>query len=49
MVAPGLHPNEGSGPRGMRERIESLGGKMRVESAGSTRLTIQIPHRQEPV
>lgn len=40
--------HEGSGLRGMRERIESLGGKVFVESTGSTRLTIQIPIRQEP-
>ena len=40
---------EGSGLRGMRERVESLGGTMCIESAGSTRLTIQIPLRQDPL
>jgi len=40
--------HEGNGLRGMRERIESLGGTLRTESSGSTRLTIEIPARQEP-
>jgi two-component system sensor histidine kinase DesK len=39
--------HEGNGLRGMRERLESLGGKLRIESTGSTRLTIEIPARQE--
>lgn len=39
--------HEGSGLRGMRERVESLGGSVCIESAGSTRLTIQIPLRQD--
>lgn len=39
--------NEGSGLRGMRERVESLGGSVNVESGGSTRITIRIPRRQE--
>ncbi|MFP5236897.1 MAG: sensor histidine kinase [Acidobacteriota bacterium] len=40
--------HEGSGLRGMRERVQSLGGSLCVECAGSTRLTIQIPNRQDP-
>lgn len=40
--------HEGSGLRGMRERVESLGGSVCIESAGCTRLTIQIPLRQDP-
>lgn len=39
--------HEGSGLRGMRERVESLGGSVCIESEGSTRLTIQIPLRQD--
>lgn len=34
---------EGNGLRGMRERVESLGGKFKVESQIGTRLTIEIP------
>ena len=37
---------EGNGLRGMRERVELLGGKLRIESAAGTRLTIEIPPRQ---
>jgi len=36
---------EGNGLRGMRERVESLGGKFKVESQVGTRLTITIPER----
>jgi two-component system sensor histidine kinase DesK len=40
---------EGNGLRGMRERVESLGGKFNVqsnvESTRGTRLTIEIPER----
>jgi two-component system, NarL family, sensor histidine kinase DesK len=36
---------EGNGLRGMRERVESLGGRLRIESAAGTRLVIQIPLR----
>ena len=39
---------EGNGLRGMRERVESLGGTLRIESASGTRLVIEIP-LQKPV
>jgi two-component system sensor histidine kinase DesK len=34
---------EGNGLRGMRERIESLGGTIDRETAGGTRIAIQLP------
>lgn len=34
---------EGNGIRGMRERAESLGGRLRIESAQGTRLIVEIP------
>ena len=34
---------EGNGLRGMRERIEALGGTLARETSGGTRLTIQFP------
>lgn len=34
---------EGNGLRGMRERVESLGGTLRIESAAGTKLVIEIP------
>ena len=34
---------EGNGLRGMRERVESLGGKLRIESGSGTKLVIEIP------
>ena len=34
---------EGNGLRGMRERIESIGGKLQIESGQGTRLLIEIP------
>ncbi|MGA9587966.1 MAG: sensor histidine kinase [Terracidiphilus sp.] len=41
---------EGNGLRGMRERIESLGGRFHLESGivqnHGTRLTIELPHRE---
>ena len=41
---------EGNGLRGMRERIESLGGQFSLESGVArnrgTRLTIELPHRE---
>lgn len=40
---------EGSGMRGMRERVESIGGKLRFDSEAGTRLTIEIPSTQEAV
>lgn len=36
---------EGNGLRGMRERIESLGGKFHIESQRGTRLVIEIPEQ----
>jgi two-component system, NarL family, sensor histidine kinase DesK len=38
--------HEGNGLRGMRERVTSLGGTFRVDSAQGTRLVIQIPSRE---
>ncbi len=35
--------HEGNGLRGMRERIASLGGRLAIESAEGTTLTIEIP------
>lgn len=35
--------HEGNGLRGMRERVESLGGRLRFDSGAGTRLTIEIP------
>lgn len=34
---------EGNGLRGMRERIEALGGRFAVDGSRGTRLTIQVP------
>jgi two-component system sensor histidine kinase DesK len=34
---------EGNGLRGMRERVESLGGRFRIECGSGTRLFIEIP------
>ena len=34
---------EGSGLRGMRERIEALGGRFAVDGTSGTRLTIELP------
>ncbi len=34
---------EGNGLRGMRERVESIGGKLQIESGQGTRLLIEIP------
>jgi two-component system sensor histidine kinase DesK len=34
---------EGNGLRGMRERVEGLGGRFAVDSSKGTRLTIQLP------
>lgn len=40
---------EGNGLRGMRERIESLGGHLLLERDGGTRLLIELPLRAEGV
>jgi two-component system sensor histidine kinase DesK len=34
---------EGSGLRGMRERVDSLGGRLQIQSAEGTRLVIEVP------
>lgn len=34
---------EGNGLRGMRERVESIGGQLRIDSGQGTRLLIEIP------
>ncbi len=34
---------EGNGLRGMRERVQELGGRFRVESGAGTRLVIELP------
>lgn len=39
--------HEGNGLRGMRERIESLGGHLSLESESGTRLLIELPLRAE--
>jgi len=38
---------EGNGLRGMRERIESLGGQLSLEHGNGTRLLIELPLRSE--
>lgn len=40
----GAIEREGNGIRGMRERIEALGGRLEIESKQGTRLTAEIPH-----
>jgi two-component system, NarL family, sensor histidine kinase DesK len=42
----GGDPVEGTGLRGMRERIEALGGSLLRETASGTRLTIEFPLTQ---
>jgi two-component system sensor histidine kinase DesK len=34
---------EGNGLRGMRERVESIGGKLQIDSVQGTRLLVEIP------
>jgi two-component system, NarL family, sensor histidine kinase DesK len=36
--------HEGNGLRGMRERIEALGGRLEIDSRQGTQLTAEIPH-----
>ena len=36
---------EGNGLRGMRERVQALGGRFRVEWGQGTRVVIELPHR----
>ena len=40
----GAIAREGNGIRGMRERLEALGGRLEIESRQGTRLTAEIPH-----
>jgi two-component system sensor histidine kinase DesK len=39
---------EGSGLRGMRERVESVGGKFSIESSHGTRLIVELPAKALP-
>ena len=41
----GAIQGEGNGLRGMRERIESVGGRLEIDSRQGTRLTVAIPAR----
>jgi two-component system sensor histidine kinase DesK len=45
----GRHPvtREGNGLRGMRERVEALGGRFSLHSADGTQLRIELPRRPE--
>jgi two-component system sensor histidine kinase DesK len=36
-------PNEGEGLRGMRERVEAIGGSVRLDVSAGTRLSIRLP------
>ena len=40
----GAIEKEGNGLRGMRERLEALGGRLEIDSRQGTRLTAEIPH-----
>ena len=39
----GAITSEGNGIRGMRERVEALGGRLDIDSRGGTRLSVHIP------
>ena len=39
---------EGNGLRGMRERVQELGGRFRIESQAGTRLVIELPAGSAP-
>ena len=41
----GTIEHEGNGIRGMRERVEALGGRLEIDSRQGTRLTVAIPAR----
>jgi two-component system, NarL family, sensor histidine kinase DesK len=41
----GAIEREGNGLRGMRERVEALGGRLEIDSREGTRLTVAIPAR----
>lgn len=38
---------EGNGLRGMRERVQELGGRFRIEASGGTRLVIEVPFQEQ--
>ena len=40
----GAIEKEGHGLRGMRQRVEALGGRLEIDSRQGTRLTAEIPH-----
>jgi len=42
----GSSSGEGNGLRGMRERVEMLGGTLQRESGSGTRLTITLPLKE---
>ena len=44
-AAAGSKPREGNGLRGMRERVQELGGRFRIEADEGTRLVIELPAR----
>ncbi len=37
---------EGNGLRGMRERVQGIGGRFRIESAEGMRLVIEVPRAE---
>ena len=39
----GSSPQEGNGLRGMRERVEALGGNLQRQSSSGTKLSIRFP------
>lgn len=39
----GANEYAGNGLRGMRERVEALGGRLQIDSSQGTRLTVEIP------
>jgi len=45
----GCSADEGNGLRGMRERVETLGGTLMRETQGGTKLTITLPLKEVPV
>jgi signal transduction histidine kinase len=49
MMAAVAFKNEGNGLRGMRERVEMLGGTLTRDSQAGTKLTISIPLKQKPL
>jgi signal transduction histidine kinase len=44
----GISSEEGNGLRGMRERVEMLGGTLQRNSESGTTLTITLPLKQLP-